>query len=128
MADSDIPAEAVEEVRLWFRCRCDPAWTDRNMHAPDCLLEYAEDVLDLLGETLTKARADERARVLAEVEEALRDPRRFQKWQQAGIHGYVTPPGRRTLATCDALGEDVGSLSVSEERWAALGRGGGRNR
>jgi hypothetical protein len=71
MADSDIPAEAVEQVQLWFRCRCDPAWTDRRMHAPDCLLELGDDVLTLLTVTLRRvraeARADERARVLAEI-------------------------------------------------------------
>jgi hypothetical protein len=29
-----------------FACRCDPAWTERRLHAPDCIEELHEDVIE----------------------------------------------------------------------------------
>lgn len=35
-----------ERFAVLFACRCDPAWTDRRLHAPDCVQELGEDALD----------------------------------------------------------------------------------
>ena len=33
-------------------CRCEPAWTRRGMHAPDCAWAYGEDARAALAEPL----------------------------------------------------------------------------
>jgi hypothetical protein len=37
-------AEAFDDLFQLTECRCDPAWTERDLHAPGCLEEYREDV------------------------------------------------------------------------------------
>ena len=41
------PAAALE---ICLTCRCDPAWTERRLHAPDCRSEYLDDLHRLIGE------------------------------------------------------------------------------
>ena len=35
-----------ERLAPLFACRCEPAWTDRHLHAPDCIEELQEDVVE----------------------------------------------------------------------------------
>lgn len=37
-------AQALDELDCLTECRCDPAWTERDLHAPDCASDYREDV------------------------------------------------------------------------------------
>ena len=42
--DATTTGEALRELRLLTTCRCEPAWTGRGLHAPDCLEEWRADV------------------------------------------------------------------------------------
>jgi len=46
-----VLAEVTPAIERLMPCRCQPAWTERNMHSVDCLLEIREDVLDVLGDS-----------------------------------------------------------------------------
>jgi hypothetical protein len=36
--------QALAELRDLTECRCDPAWTERQLHHPECHSGYREDV------------------------------------------------------------------------------------
>ena len=57
MAD-DLRAKIAE----MFACRCDPAWTERQLHAPDCVEELGDEVLEAVAEWL-RAEAMELRRI-----------------------------------------------------------------
>lgn len=42
-------SDAFESLHWLTTCRCDPAYTDRKLHAPDCPLEYRDDVDEALA-------------------------------------------------------------------------------
>lgn len=50
---SDPIADAIQELRSITRCQCDAAWTDRGMHAVECVAYCREDV-DLLATTVSE--------------------------------------------------------------------------
>ena len=54
----DEAASALEELRELTTCRCDPAWTDRKLHDPRCLIDWREDVETLAGLLLTPQMAE----------------------------------------------------------------------
>jgi hypothetical protein len=35
-----------------FACQCDPAWTERRLHAPNCVKELGDDALEQVAEWL----------------------------------------------------------------------------
>lgn len=88
-----VGPDAVETVRSLFRCRCEPAWTERGLHAPDCVEELGDCVIDILAEA--------RAQFLAEVDAALRDEDAFGRWERAqdpvAFRFYVAQSDRQTL-------------------------------
>ena len=49
-----------ERLGKIFACRCDPAWTDRRLHAPDCVEDLGEDAADEVAAWLRDV-ADEMA-------------------------------------------------------------------
>lgn len=42
--------EHVNALLELTECRCDPCWTDRKLHAPDCNVDYVEHVDALVDE------------------------------------------------------------------------------
>jgi hypothetical protein len=36
--------QAIAELQELVKCRCDPAYTDRGLHDPDCQCDYASEV------------------------------------------------------------------------------------
>jgi hypothetical protein len=38
------PGDALSELYWLTDCHCDPAWTDRQLHAPDCNAYLRESV------------------------------------------------------------------------------------
>lgn len=73
---------AEEALRALTTCRCDPAWTDRRLHAPDCLAEYREDVDDAIAQAVARGRAGAVA--------DLRNAERYYEWLQ---HASIGAPG-----------------------------------
>jgi len=51
-----------ERLGKIFACRCDPAWTERRLHAPDCVEVLGEDAADEMAAWLrdeaTRLRRD----------------------------------------------------------------------
>lgn len=106
MTTPNMPEAAVEAVWSLFACRCLPAWTERKLHAPDCIQELGYDVMAIVA----KACADERARVLAEVQAALRDDsgRIIAWWQDMfGLGEYIDPAA--PVIAADYLRDTVGA-------------------
>jgi hypothetical protein len=51
--------DSAEALRQLTACRCEPAWTERRLHAPTCLEEYRDDVDEALA--AAEARGYQRA-------------------------------------------------------------------
>ena len=56
-AEGEVPTdaeveEALRELAHLTECRCEAAWTQRGLHAPQCASEYRVDV-----DTVTRARS-----------------------------------------------------------------------
>jgi hypothetical protein len=49
MSDDPI-SDSIAELRAITECHCDPAWTERQMHAPDCVAYCRADVETLAAE------------------------------------------------------------------------------
>lgn len=45
-AQNDRKVAALQECGKELRCRCQPIWTDRNLHAPECLAWIVNLVID----------------------------------------------------------------------------------
>jgi hypothetical protein len=53
MSDLDV---SIDALRILTECHCEPAWTERKLHHPDCHVEDRED-LDALLARLAEARS-----------------------------------------------------------------------
>lgn len=47
-----------ERLATLFACRCDPVWTDRRLHAPECVEELQDDVAEIAVAWLRDEAAD----------------------------------------------------------------------
>jgi hypothetical protein len=79
MTTPDTPTPGEEETHpslaQMFACRCDPAWTERNLHAPECIEELGTEVQEILDAATAALRtqlAEARAQLAGVVEEAKR--------------------------------------------------------
>jgi hypothetical protein len=50
------PGDALSELYWLTDCHCDPAWTDRQLHAPDCNA-YLRESVDVVAAELRSTRA-----------------------------------------------------------------------
>lgn len=50
-----------QKLAVLFACRCDPAWIERKLHAPSCIEELQDDVVDIVADWLRdRAMIEER--------------------------------------------------------------------
>jgi len=122
MADSDIPAEAVEAARLFHETyeRLAPDFGYRTREASAKPWDEVPErnralMIATCAEVGAHIRADERGRVLAEVDAALRDDERFAEWWDR-VGCYRSEPWWHVLALYlrDVLGAGGGDNETKE--------------
>jgi len=110
MADSDIPAEAVEAAAQALSVRMTGFYDFNGVEVRGTYQEHAAAILAVADPHI---RADERARVLAEVDAALRDRDGFWNWANAKPSPRDFTQNRETCA--DYLRDVLGAGGEREE-------------
>jgi hypothetical protein len=104
----DIPAKAVEAAALVRLRQYDGEYDASHLTVAD----FAEDVAEMLTAAAPHIRADERARVVAEVDAALDDNQAMTQWaKRRGVnHWRAYPDGYLR----DVLGTEGGDDEAKE--------------